>query len=104
MRRLADCGNCPLYPEHRNPCFGSGPGDAQLVVIGTAPERNEVEQGTPFIGQTGWLLDATLKEAGHSREHTYVTNSILCAPPDGTSDSVLAKARSEERRVGKECR
>src|SRR5690606_40731892 len=75
MRRLADCGNCPLYPEHRNPCFGSGPGDAQLVVIGTAPERNEVEQGTPFIGQTGWLLDATLKEAGHSREHTYVTRS-----------------------------
>ena len=98
MRRLADCGNCPLYPEHHNPCFGSGPGDAQLVVIGTAPGRNEAEQGTPFIGQTGWLLDATLKEAGHSREHTYVTNSILCAPPDGTSDSVLAEAAAACRK------
>jgi uracil-DNA glycosylase len=78
---LADCANCPLNGKSQ-PVFGDGPDQADLVIVGEAPGRNEARTGKPFIGQSGVILDATLSDVGLARERTFVTNVTLCRPTD----------------------
>lgn len=67
---------------------GTGPLDADLVVIGEAPGATEVEQGEPFVGQAGSQLDGALEEAGVEREEIYVTNVVKVRPPNNRSPHV----------------
>ena len=61
---------------------GEGPLDAQVMLVGQAPGRNEDEQLRPFIGRSGLLLDEALKKAGIRRERCYVTSVVQFFPPE----------------------
>jgi DNA polymerase len=61
--------------------FGAGHADADLMFVGEAPGRSEDEQGLPFVGQAGRLLDTLLGEIGLSRDAVFVTNVLRCRPP-----------------------
>lgn len=60
--------------------FGEGPLGARLAVVGEAPGKQEVEQGRPFVGNAGKLLDKLLDEAGIDRSKVYVTNIVKVRP------------------------
>lgn len=81
MPRNKDCTLCPLHKSARNPCvWGEGPEDAEVMVIGEAPGRQEDERGRPFIGQSGQLIRSELAKAGI--HDVYITNVVKCRPPD----------------------
>ena len=60
---------------------GEGSETADIMVVGEAPGRNEDEQGRPFVGRAGQLLDALLEEAGLERASVYITNVVKARPP-----------------------
>src|SRR5687767_10867825 len=56
----SDCRGCNLHQERKNIVFGGGYPRAQILVVGEAPGKNEDEEGQPFVGQAGRLLDQYL--------------------------------------------
>jgi DNA polymerase len=77
-----DCTRCPQLAATRNTVvFGSGNADADLMFIGEAPGKNEDEQGLPFVGQAGKLLDKLLDEIGLARGDVFIANTLKCRPP-----------------------
>jgi uracil-DNA glycosylase family 4 len=76
------CARCPQLAQTRHTVvFGAGNANADLMFVGEAPGRNEDEQGLPFVGQAGRLLDTLLGEIGLSRAAVFVTNVLRCRPP-----------------------
>ena len=79
---LGDCRLCPLCETRRNIVFGTGSQDARVVLVGEAPGANEDEQGLPFVGRAGELLDRMLAQAAlMPREDVYIANVLKCRPP-----------------------
>lgn len=73
---------CPLRATAKSLVFADGARDAQVMLIGEAPGRDEDLQGLPFVGRSGQLLDAMLASIGLSREkNAYITNVIFWRPP-----------------------
>jgi uracil-DNA glycosylase len=60
--------------------FGEGTLGSRLAVVGEAPGKREVEEGRPFVGNAGRLLDELLDEAGIERSKVYVTNVVKIRP------------------------
>jgi uracil-DNA glycosylase family 4 len=60
---------------------GEGAVDADVVLVGEAPGRQEDEQGRPFCGRAGQLLDEALEAAGLPRPDVYITNVVKARPP-----------------------
>jgi DNA polymerase len=76
------CVRCPQLAQTRTQVvFGAGNADADLMFVGEAPGRHEDEQGKPFVGQAGKLLDRLLGEIGLARDDVFVTNVLRCRPP-----------------------
>ncbi|HEX7299958.1 MAG TPA: uracil-DNA glycosylase [Solirubrobacteraceae bacterium] len=76
------CTRCPQLAATRHTVvFGSGNADANLMFVGEAPGKNEDEQGLPFVGQAGRLLDQLLGEIGLTRGDVFVANTLKCRPP-----------------------
>ena len=75
------CTRCPLHAGRRNAVPGEGPRDAKVMVVGEAPGKAEDEQGRPFVGPAGRLLNRLLELAGLKREQVYITNVVKCRPP-----------------------
>ena len=69
---------------------GEGPEDAAVMVVGEAPGRFEDEQGRPFVGRAGQLLDELLAEAGLARDEVFITNVVKARPP-GNRDPTKAE-------------
>jgi len=61
---------------------GEGDNDADIMLIGEGPGKNEDEQGRPFVGRAGDLLTDLLKSAGLSRAEVFITNVVKCRPPE----------------------
>ena len=61
--------------------FGAGNADAELMFVGEAPGATEDEQGLPFVGRAGKLLDQLLGEIGLDRSQVFVCNTLKCRPP-----------------------
>jgi uracil-DNA glycosylase family 4 len=78
LEEAKDCRRCPLHQTRTNVVFGAGDADADLVFIGEAPGRTEDEQGLPFVGQAGKLLDKLLGEIGLARNEVFVANVLKC--------------------------
>jgi uracil-DNA glycosylase family 4 len=73
------CERCPQLASTRNTVvFGSGNADADLMFVGEAPGKNEDEQGLPFVGQAGRLLDRLLGEIGLTRSDVFICNTLKC--------------------------
>jgi uracil-DNA glycosylase len=76
------CTRCAeLAATRKTVVFGAGNADADLMFVGEAPGASEDEQGLPFVGRAGKLLDTLLGEIGLSRPEVFVANTIKCRPP-----------------------
>jgi uracil-DNA glycosylase family 4 len=62
---------------------GSGPLDAELMLVGEAPGENEDLEDAPFVGRSGNLLTSILDKAGLKRPNLYITNTVKCRPTKG---------------------
>jgi DNA polymerase len=77
------CERCEALCESRSQIVnGVGPAEADLLFVGEAPGANEDEQGEPFVGRSGDVLDETLRTVGLDREDVRITNCVRCRPPD----------------------
>ncbi|MGJ8527059.1 uracil-DNA glycosylase [Maritalea sp.] len=72
---------CPLKHRATNLVFADGNPDAQIMLIGEAPGREEDMQGTPFVGSSGELLDRILASIGLDREQVFIANALPWRPP-----------------------
>ncbi|HQN68566.1 MAG TPA: uracil-DNA glycosylase, partial [Anaerolineaceae bacterium] len=79
---LRHCRQCALARGRRNVVPGEGPHHVQVMFIGEGPGRNEDQQGKPFVGQAGAVLDELLAAAGLKREEVFIANVIKCRPPN----------------------
>jgi uracil-DNA glycosylase len=78
----SSCTRCPLAQGRTHVVFGEGDTNADLMIIGEAPGRDEDLQGRPFVGRSGQLLDRLIaEEAGLRRDQTYIANVVKCRPP-----------------------
>ena len=76
------CVRCPqLAATRRSVVFGAGNADAALMFVGEAPGASEDEQGLPFVGRAGKLLDQLLGEVGLARADVFIANTLKCRPP-----------------------
>ena len=62
--------------------MGTGSPQADVFIIGEAPGKKEDEQGVPFVGAAGKVLDTMLDSAGMNRSDVYITNIVKYRPPD----------------------
>jgi len=76
------CTNCALAQSCTRKVPGKGNQEADLMIIGEAPGRDEDLQGKPFVGRAGQLLDQMLKAIGLSTESVYISNILKCRPPN----------------------
>ena len=87
-----ECRRCPLAGGRTQVVFGEGHGASGLLILGEAPGQEEDRDGRPFVGSAGRILDKLLVEAGVARAAAYVTNTVLCHPPedrDPTADELF---------------
>jgi uracil-DNA glycosylase family 4 len=80
-REVQGCQRCPLHATRTNVVFGSGNADADLMFVGEAPGFHEDQQGKPFVGAAGKLLDKLLAEIGMQREDVFIANVLKSRPP-----------------------
>ena len=79
---IGDCTRCRLAKQGRKQIvFGVGNPRAELMFIGEAPGADEDQQGEPFVGRAGQLLNNMIKAMGLRREDIYIANIIKCRPP-----------------------
>src|ERR1700746_2749319 len=80
---IGDCTRCRLHKQGRKQIvFGVGNPNADLIFIGEAPGADEDQQGEPFVGRAGQLLNNMIKAMGLRREDVYIANIIKCRPPN----------------------
>lgn len=83
---------CPdLAREAKNLVMGDGDIDAEIVLIGEAPGKNEDETGLPFVGAAGKFLNEMLADAGMDRKDVYITNIVKYRPPQNRDPSPAEK-------------
>ena len=78
---LGDCQRCRLARGRKTIVFGQGNPHAELVFVGEAPGADEDEQGLPFVGRAGQLLNRMIQLVGMKREEVYICNIVKCRPP-----------------------
>lgn len=77
------CQKCPLGKTRTNSVFSDGIPNSKLMLIGEAPGFNEDQQGRPFVGRAGQLLDKIFESVGLSRaKDVYICNTLKCRPPE----------------------
>ena len=75
------CKGCSLADTRHNVVFGDGAEDAEILFIGEGPGQHEDEQGLPFVGRAGKLLDEMLEMVNLDRSKVYIANIVKCRPP-----------------------
>ncbi len=80
--QIKDCTKCHLAQTRTKFVFGSGNPNADLMLIGEAPGREEDLQGKPFVGAAGRLLDRMLAAIHFKREEVFIGNILKCRPPE----------------------
>ena len=84
------CMVCPLGSLGRTTVvFGEGNADADLLFIGEGPGKDEDQQGRPFVGRSGQLLNRALSHVGIARNDVYITNIVKCRPPSNRAPTPL---------------
>lgn len=90
---VISCTRCVLAETRTQAVPGAGSQNAAVLFIGEGPGKNEDEQGLPFIGRAGKLLDSLLAQVPLQREDVFITNVVKCRPPgnrDPEPDEVAA--------------
>ena len=79
---IGDCTRCVLHKQGRKQIvFGVGNPRADIMFVGEAPGADEDQQGEPFVGRAGQLLNNMISAMGIRREDVYIANIIKCRPP-----------------------
>jgi len=76
------CSRCVLHETRTRAVFGEGDPGADLMFVGEAPGYHEDQQGRPFVGQAGRLLEQLLASIGLTREQVYIANVLKSRPPN----------------------
>ena len=79
---VRSCTRCRLSETRKRAVPGEGDRQAKIMFVGEGPGFWENEQGRPFVGQAGKLLEDLLAGIGMRREQVYITNVIKCRPPN----------------------
>ena len=82
QKRVSACIKCDLHTSRTQTVFGVGNKNADWLIIGEAPGHDEEQQGEPFVGRAGQLLNAMLMAVGLQREQVFIANILKCRPPD----------------------
>ena len=76
------CTRCELCKTRTNVVFGQGVENAEVLFVGEGPGQSEDEQGLPFVGRSGQLLDRYLFAIDLDRSRNcYIANIVKCRPP-----------------------
>ncbi len=81
-RACLHCTRCRLCETRTNVVIGKGNPKASVLFVGEGPGRQEDEQGLPFVGQAGKLLDCALIGLDFTPEDYYIANVVKCRPPE----------------------
>ena len=74
--------NCDLKKQAKNIVFSDGNPNSKIMFVGEAPGANEDDEGLPFVGRAGMLLDKMLAAINLDRKKIYISNIINFRPPD----------------------
>ena len=105
LQRCQGCRECSLCETRKNVVFGVGNRSAEILFIGEGPGANEDEQGVPFVGKAGQLLDDMLAIIGLDRTKVYIANIVKCRPPqnrdplDVEQDACIGYLREQVRLI-----
>ncbi len=80
-KEIKVCTLCDLAKTRMNAVPGAGPANAEIMFIGEGPGANEDQQGLPFVGQSGKLLEEMLASIGLTRREVFIANVVKCRPP-----------------------
>ncbi|MBI2755297.1 MAG: uracil-DNA glycosylase [Chloroflexi bacterium] len=92
-RDVQACTRCRLHQTRTRGVPGEGSGTAEVLFIGEGPGFNEDQQGRPFVGAAGQLLNQMLDRIGFRREDVFITNVVRSRPPgnrDPMTDELAA--------------
>lgn len=81
-QEVRGCTACVLCQNRIQTVFGEGDPDASVMFIGEGPGQSEDEQGRPFVGRSGDLLDKQVQAMGFKRSDVYIANVVKCRPPN----------------------
>lgn len=76
------CTRCRLSEGRTKVVWGVGRRDADLMLIGEGPGRDEDREGEPFVGRAGQLLTKLVEGIGFRRQDVYIANVVKCRPPN----------------------
>jgi len=76
------CHECPLRESAEQIVFGYGNPNANLMLVGEGPGKDEDLRGIPFVGRAGQLLDKILAAAHINKDEVYIANTVKCRPPE----------------------
>lgn len=76
------CKKCALSLSRTNTVFGTGDNNAEIMIIGEAPGKDEDLKGEPFVGRAGKLLNEFLDSINLHRDNIFITNTVKCRPPE----------------------
>lgn len=80
-QQVKPCRLCDLCRARKQTVFGEGDPEARIMFIGEGPGADEDDQGRPFVGRAGQLLDKMINAMGLQREQVYIANVVKCRPP-----------------------
>ena len=82
IRQVNECKLCALSQKRNVAVPGEGNLNSDIMFIGEGPGYYEDQQGRPFVGAAGQLLEDLLDSIGLRREDVYITNMVKCRPPN----------------------
>lgn len=86
---VSSCQRCPLADDRVNVVVGGGAADADVLLVGLAPGRQDDVQGQPFVGAAGNVIDNALAAAGTSRSQVALATLVRCHPDGDRQPTVL---------------
>ena len=81
-KKIQDIENCKLKNNSKNIVFSDGDISSPLMIVGEGPGQTEDDQGKPFVGEAGKLLNKMLNAIKIERSKVYITNVVNYRPPD----------------------
>ena len=81
-RTIINQKNCDLKKQAKNIVFSDGNPKSKIMLIGEAPGASEDQEGLPFVGRAGMLLDKMLAAISLDRKKVYISNVINYRPPE----------------------
>ena len=81
-KSISNINNCELKRSATNIVFADGNPKSKIMIIGEGPGSNEDQEGLPFVGRAGALLDKMLASIDLDRKKVYITNVVNYRPPE----------------------